>query len=102
MNAQTATVTGGAIAIALVLSALAIARHHGTAYRIPHLPAARVETPASTVERPGDAGLRGHSNVEIFVPGALGPLEPPPQDFYRTENPRAPLRSSPPATQNQK
>ena len=39
----------------------------------------QVSTPESSVEKPGDAGLRAHTNIQIFIPdqGANGAHAPP-------------------------
>jgi hypothetical protein len=40
----------------------------------------RILVPPSSVGQPGDAGSRGHTNVEIFIPkdkGGAGRLQPP-------------------------
>ena len=39
----------------------------------------QVSTPESSVEKPGDTGLRAHTNIQIFIPnqGANGAHAPP-------------------------
>jgi hypothetical protein len=41
--------------------------------------AGQVSTPESSVERPGDTGVRAHTNTQIFIPnqGANGAQAPP-------------------------
>jgi hypothetical protein len=41
--------------------------------------AGQVSTPESSVEKPGDTGVRAHTNIQIFIPnqGANGPHTPP-------------------------
>jgi hypothetical protein len=48
-------------------------------------PGGTVTKPPSSVEKPGDIGVRGHSNVEIFTPNQPGSPEPPPRDFFNPE-----------------
>jgi len=39
----------------------------------------QVSTPGSSIEKPGDTGVRAHTNIEIFIPnrGADGAQAPP-------------------------
>jgi subtilase family serine protease len=47
----------------------------------------RVTIPESSKANPGDAGVRFHSNVEIFTPKAGKPAEAPPYSGYAFETP---------------
>ena len=49
-------------------------------------PGGIVIRPPSSVEKPGDVGVRGHSNVEIFLPKNAPNVGPPPKEFYNPEN----------------
>ena len=104
MRTHARSVAGAALAIALVFGATVFARYLGTTHRDGHrpAPAGTVTVPESSTSRPGDAGVRGHSNVEVFVPGALGPLQPPAEEFYRKENPPKPDKSTGPAGGSQR
>jgi hypothetical protein len=41
--------------------------------------AGQVSTPESSIEKPGDTGVRAHTNIQIFIPnqGANGAQAPP-------------------------
>ena len=44
----------------------------------------QVITPGSSIEKPGDVGLRAHTNIEIFTPNPKAPGRSP------NQSPRAP------------
>jgi hypothetical protein len=50
-------------------------------------------TPESSVQRPGDAGTRAHSNVHIYVPPQGRMPRPPPAELY--DRPKSTDPSSP-------
>ena len=54
----------------LVLSA-------GSGYAQPPTGAGQISTPESSAEKPGDVGMRAHTNIEIFVPNR-GPADAQP------------------------
>ena len=45
-------------------------------------PHGRTHRPASSVVRPGDAGVRAHTNVEVSVPPTGAATLPPPASMY--------------------
>ena len=54
--------------------------------------AGTVEVPQSSVESLSELGIRGHSNVELFVPYGSTPPQPPPREFYEKERPAVPFQ----------
>jgi hypothetical protein len=60
--------------------------------------AGQVTTPESSIEKPGDTGVRAHTNTQIFIPnqGAYG-AQPPPgggvPGAASSPFPQAPVRS---------
>lgn len=64
------------LSIAMLAAAL-LAAENGYAQVPPG--AGQVSTPESSVERPGDTGVRAHTNTQIFIPnqGANGAHAPP-------------------------
>lgn len=56
--------------------------------------AGQVSTPESSIEKPGDTGVRAHTNIQIFIPnqGANGAQAPP-----GGGGPGAPSSRTPPA-----
>jgi hypothetical protein len=60
-----------------MLAAALLAAENGYAQVPPG--AGQVSTPESSVERPGDTGVRAHTNTQIFIPnqGANGAQAPP-------------------------
>ncbi len=60
-----------------MLAAVLLAAANGYAQVPPG--AGQVSTPESSVERPGDTGVRAHTNTQIFIPnqGANGAQAPP-------------------------
>jgi hypothetical protein len=56
--------------------------------------AGQVSTPESSIERPGDIGVRAHTNTQIFIPNwGADPAQAPPGDG----TPGAAVPSSPQA-----
>ena len=53
----------------------------GAGYGFAQVPpgAGQVSTPESSIEKPGDTGVRAHTNIQIFIPnqGANGAPAPP-------------------------
>ena len=54
----------------------------------------RVMTPASSIERPGDAGVRAHTHLRIFEPEDGRPFVGPPFTGYGYETPRRSVAST--------
>jgi subtilase family serine protease len=46
-----------------------------------------VYIPESSIEKPGDAGVRSHTNIRVFLPGGVKPSEAPPSSGYGFETP---------------
>ena len=54
------------------------------------VPGGTVTTPESSVQKPGDVGVRSHSNVEIFTPNEKPPPQPPSSELYKHEDSQKP------------
>ena len=54
-----------------------VALSAGSGYAQPPTGAGQISTPESSSEKPGDVGMRAHTNIEIFVPNR-GPADAQP------------------------
>jgi hypothetical protein len=61
--------------------------------------AGQVSTPESSIEKPGDTGVRAHTNIQIFTPnqGANGAQAPPGSGGPGAAGSRSPQAPSPQA-----
>ena len=76
--------------LASLLAAVALpAAGYGQAQPAPG--GGQVSVPGSSIEKPGDTGVRAHTNVEIFIPnrGAGGAPKAPGGDSSGAANPPA-------------
>ncbi len=87
--------TAAGIGIVLVFCFYLGARFHGADAGREHrwVGAGVVKVPRSSIERPGDVGVRGHTNLEIFVPDRPVSPQPPPKEFYSNEGQVPPAKS---------
>ena len=77
-----------------VLAVALLATGYGYAQTPPG--AGQVSTPESSIEKPGDSGVRAHTNIQIFIPnpGAGGTQAPPGNggpDAAGSRSPQAPV-----------
>jgi len=77
MKAYTSRAASAAMGIALALSAAAIAGSAAHAEELQPTPPPRVETPPSSIEHPGDIGVRSHTNIEKLILSGPYPPHPP-------------------------
>ena len=93
MRVQGIRVLSALVSFAVVLSTTSMAQHQGLAGQ--NAPAAaqnkswrgRVMSPASSIVRPGDKGVRAHTHLQVFVPEDAVPLVGPPFSGLGFETP---------------
>jgi kumamolisin len=75
--------------IYVVMAATLLCNLAGTAGAQKLFGRGRVVTPASSIERPGDAGLRAHTHLRMFEPEDGRPFAGPPFAGYGYESPQS-------------
>jgi len=93
VRVQGIRVLSALVSFAVVLSTTSMAQHQGLAGQ--NAPAAaqnkswrgRVMSPASSIVRPGDKGVRAHTHLQVFVPEDAVPLVGPPFSGLGFETP---------------
>jgi len=93
VRVQGIRVLSALVSFAIVLSTTSMAQHQGLAGQ--NAPAAaqnkswrgRVMSPASSIVRPGDKGVRAHTHLQVFVPEDAVPLVGPPFSGLGFETP---------------